>query len=135
MNLNVMNFKAIRSIRQFHQERGVQGVFKVTYLSAGSAKCVSVLTDIGIVVRSFGIDAQLLDLAHIPQGLEGFVNRRKRDRRVDLEDLPVYVLRRWVAVVYPEEIKNAQSLRRDLQTCFPKSFDDLFDISHLSVFL
>ncbi len=96
---------------------------------------MSVVADIGIVVRSFGVDAQLLDLAHVPQGLQGLVYRRKGDRWVDLEDLPVDVLRRWMVAVCPEEFKNTQSLRRDLQTCFPKSFNDLFDISHLLQFL
>ena len=134
VKLNVMNFKVIRSLRQFQRGRFVQSIFKVTYALAGLAERVSVFTDIGIVMCPLGVQAEFLDLAHVPQGLKGFVNGSKGDRRVDLEDIPVYVLRRWMAVVSLEELENAQSLRRYLQTDFPKSFNDLFDIFHLFPF-
>ena len=49
VNLNAMNFKAVRFIGQF-QKRGFRGYVKVTYLLTGSAERMGVLADVRIEV-------------------------------------------------------------------------------------
>ena len=76
------------------------------------------------------IDSQFLDLTHIPQGLECFVDGGKGNGGVDLEDLPVNVLSGGVIPVVLEQFEYTESLGRDFEAGIPEPGDNLVNIPH-----